>query len=101
MLNPLVSCSVYAFEMLIIYVFFSRISERKATSMKTFLIGILLFAEARHLGREEDQTHRRVPTQRLVQFPCRLDAALDHSGYLPHDDLQEFRYQLLDHARPL
>ena len=43
MLNPLVSCSVYAFEMLIIYVFFSRISERKTTSMKTFLIGILLF----------------------------------------------------------
>ena len=43
MLNPLVSCSVYAFEMLIIYVFFSRISDRKATAMKTFLIGILLF----------------------------------------------------------
>lgn len=43
MLNPLVSCSVYAFEMLIIYVFFSRISERKITALKTFLIGILLF----------------------------------------------------------
>ena len=43
MLNPLVSCSVYAFEMLIIYVFFSRISDRKATVLKTFLIGILLF----------------------------------------------------------
>ena len=43
MLNPLVSCSVYAFEMLIIYVFFSRISERKTTALKTFLIGILLF----------------------------------------------------------
>ena len=43
MLNPLVSCSVYAFEMLIIYVFFSRISERKTTSLKTLLIGILLF----------------------------------------------------------
>ena len=43
MLNPLVSCAVYAFEMLIIYVFFSRISERKITALKTFLIGILLF----------------------------------------------------------
>ena len=43
MLNPLVSCSVYAFEMLIIYVFFSRFSERKTTALKTFLIGILLF----------------------------------------------------------
>ena len=43
MLNPLVSCSVYAFEMLIIYVFFSRISDRKATALKTFLLGILLF----------------------------------------------------------
>lgn len=43
MLNPLVSCSVYAFEMLIIYVFFSRISDRKITTLKTFLIGILLF----------------------------------------------------------
>lgn len=43
MLNPLVSCSVYAFEMLIIYVFFSRISDRKTSALKTFLLGILLF----------------------------------------------------------
>lgn len=43
MLNPYVSCLVYAFEMLIIYVFFSRISIRKGTVLKTFLIGILLF----------------------------------------------------------
>lgn len=43
MLNPYVSCLVYAFEMLIIYVFFSRISNRKSTGLKTFLIGILLF----------------------------------------------------------
>ena len=43
MLNPYVSCLVYAFEMLIIYVFFSRISVRKGTVLKTFLIGILLF----------------------------------------------------------
>ena len=43
MLNPYVSCLVYAFEMLIIYVFFSRISVRKGTVLKTFLFGILLF----------------------------------------------------------
>lgn len=43
MLDPLVSCSVYAFEMLIIYVFFSRISERKVATLKVFLVGIFLF----------------------------------------------------------
>ena len=43
MLNPYVSCLVYAFEMLIIYVFFSRISIRKGTVLKTFIIGLLLF----------------------------------------------------------
>ena len=43
MLNPFVSCLVYAFEMLIIYVFFTRISESRTATVKTFLIGVLLF----------------------------------------------------------
>lgn len=43
MLNPFVSCFVYAFEMLIVYVFFSRICERRKSIIKTFLVGILLF----------------------------------------------------------
>ena len=43
MLNPLVSCSVYGFEMLIIYVFFTRISERKTTSLKILFVGLVLF----------------------------------------------------------
>lgn len=43
MLNPVVSCGVYAFDMLIIYIFFSRISDKKVSSLKSFLLGLLLF----------------------------------------------------------
>lgn len=43
MLNPTVSYVVYASELLISYIFFSRIAERKATAFKCILIGLLLF----------------------------------------------------------
>lgn len=43
MLNPYVSCIVYAFDLLIIYIFFSRISEKILSTIKCFIIGILLF----------------------------------------------------------
>ena len=43
MLNPVVSCGVYAIDMLIIYIFFSRISDKKVSSLKCFLLGLLLF----------------------------------------------------------
>lgn len=43
MLNPYVSCIVYAFEMVITYIFLSRISEKKHSSVKCLLIGFLLF----------------------------------------------------------
>ena len=43
MLNPYVSCIVYAFEMLITYVFLSRIAEKKLSSVKCLVIGFLLF----------------------------------------------------------
>ena len=57
--------------------------------------------EARHLGREEDQAHRRTARQRFVQLPGRLDAPVDHLAVVPHDALQELRHQPLGHARPL
>ncbi len=43
MLNPIVSCGVYAFDMLIIYIFFSRISAKTTSATKSLLIGLLLF----------------------------------------------------------
>lgn len=43
MLNPIVSCTVYAFEMLIAYIFFSRIADRRISSVKALLIGFALF----------------------------------------------------------
>ena len=43
MLNPIVSSIVYAAEMLIIFIFFNRISEKKLPILKSFFIGILLF----------------------------------------------------------
>ena len=57
--------------------------------------------EARHLGREEDQAHRRAARQRIVQLPGRLDAAVDHLAVVPHDALQQLRHQPLGDARPL
>lgn len=43
MLNPIVSCGVYLFDFLIVYIFFSRISNKKENSFRCFLLGILLF----------------------------------------------------------
>ena len=43
MLNPIVSCVVYAFDMLIIYIFFSRIAERSISTLKCILLGLFLF----------------------------------------------------------
>ena len=43
MLNPISSGIVYMAEMLVIYVFYSRISENKVSALRCILIGILLF----------------------------------------------------------
>lgn len=43
MLNPIVSCTVYAFEMLITYTFFSRIAEKSMSTLRLILAGLLLF----------------------------------------------------------
>ncbi len=43
MLNPVVSCTVFGSEMLVIYVFYSRISENKLPSWECLLIGLFLF----------------------------------------------------------
>lgn len=43
MLNPFVSCAVYAFDMLIVYVFFSRTAENTLSSFRCFIFGLLLF----------------------------------------------------------
>ena len=43
MLNPVVSCVVYAIELLITYVFYSRISEKRVSSRICFIGGLVLF----------------------------------------------------------
>lgn len=43
MLNPVISCIVYATELFITYIFYLRISERKSPQWKCILFGILLF----------------------------------------------------------
>lgn len=43
MLNPIVSSVVYAFDMLIVYIFFSRITEKAISTLKCFLLGLFLF----------------------------------------------------------
>lgn len=43
MLNPVVSCVVYAFDMLIIYVFFSHIAEKAFSTFKCVLVGLFIF----------------------------------------------------------
>lgn len=43
MLNPFVSCAVYAFDMLIAYVFFSRTSEKVLSTFRCYIYGLLLF----------------------------------------------------------
>lgn len=43
MLNPIVSGVVYAFDMLIIYVFFSRASDKRFLAYKCLLVGLLIF----------------------------------------------------------
>lgn len=44
MLNPMVSVTVYLTEMLISYIFFSNVFEKRLSSRKCLLIGCLLFA---------------------------------------------------------
>ena len=46
MLNPVVSLLVYFFEMLISYLFFSRVAERRMSSLNCWLVGILCFESA-------------------------------------------------------
>ncbi len=43
MMNPAISCGVYFFDMLIIYIFFSRIGSRQKSTIKCLLIGLFLF----------------------------------------------------------
>lgn len=43
MRDPAISCCVYFFDLLIIYVFLSRIAPKKVPALRCFLIGILLF----------------------------------------------------------
>lgn len=43
MLNPIVSCVVYASDMLIIYIFFSRTAEKSLSTLKCILLGLILF----------------------------------------------------------
>lgn len=43
MLNPLFSLGVYLIEMLISYIFYSSLVEHKFTTIKTLLIGVVLF----------------------------------------------------------
>lgn len=43
MLNPMVSSIVYAFDMLIIYIFFSRISDRRTSTITCIFLGLALF----------------------------------------------------------
>lgn len=43
MLNPFVSCAIYAVEMMIVYIFLTRIAERRMTATKCLLLGLALF----------------------------------------------------------
>lgn len=43
MLNPIVSSIVYAFDMLIIYIFFCRTSDKNTASAKCIFVGLVLF----------------------------------------------------------
>ncbi len=43
MLNPIVSCTVYAVEMLIVYLFFTRITERCRPVIICFILGLAYF----------------------------------------------------------
>ncbi len=43
MRDPVISCAVYAFDMLIIYIFFSRIAEKRFSTGKCVLLGLILF----------------------------------------------------------
>lgn len=46
MLNPVVACLVYFFEMLISYLFFSKVAERRGLPLQCWLIGLLCFDSA-------------------------------------------------------
>ncbi len=43
MLNPVISCGVYFCDMVIIYIFFSRIAEKRGSAFRCVIIGIFLF----------------------------------------------------------
>lgn len=43
MLNPFIASLVYQSEMLISYIFFSNVSEKRRSSLKTLVIGLILF----------------------------------------------------------
>ena len=43
MLNPLFSLSVYLIEMIISYIFFSSLGKRRMDTLKTIIMGTLLF----------------------------------------------------------
>ena len=43
MRDPVISCVVYAFDMLIVYIFFSRIAEKRFSTGKCVLLGLILF----------------------------------------------------------
>lgn len=43
MRNPVISCVVYAFDMLIVYIFYSRIAEKRFSEAKCVLLGLSLF----------------------------------------------------------
>lgn len=43
MRDPVISCIVYAFDMLIVYIFYSRIAEKRLSTCKCVLLGLFLF----------------------------------------------------------
>ncbi len=43
MLNPIVSCTVYAVEMLVVYLFFTRIAEKRFSTLFCVFLGLIYF----------------------------------------------------------
>ena len=69
MLNPAISCGVYFFDLLIIYIFFSRISSKKSSAIKCLMIGLLLF-EIGSLGNLLSQNNIWINT--ILSFGIRI-----------------------------
>lgn len=61
MLNPVVSCTIYAAEMLIVYVFLSRTATMQMPSPRALLVGLLLF-ELASLGNLLSQNNMFINT---------------------------------------